>query len=258
MKAFGALAMVFVACIGNTGGELVEFRAVALGNEASRSFTSASAEGSYDVTLTRATLSVQGIYLSRVVQSASTERETSCYTSEGYVGELRSNLTIDVLSASPQAFPDTGRGLSERMRAADLWLGRGPINEFTRESAQTAVVTFEGVARSTEGSFPFAGRVTIDANRKEAPSSSALPGSNPICQKRIVDSIATDVRPAQGGVLELTIDARRWFDGISFREIPKDSAGVHVVVDRSDTPTSIQVFNNVRKNNGVYGVYFRN
>jgi hypothetical protein len=249
------LALLLVACVGSTGGELVEFRAEAFGKSESRAFTSLAQEGHYDVQLTQAAFTLQALYFSRIARAGSTERETSCYAAQGYTAELRSELTVDALSDAAQPFAELGRGLNERVRAFDLWLGRGPINELTPESAEAAVVSFQGVARKGSTEFPFEGRVTIDSNRKQAPTSSAVPGSNPICQQRIVDGVAADFVPTSGGTLELRLDARQWFDGVSFADVPKDARGVHVFVDRPDA--SVQLFNNIRKNRGVYTVTFR-
>jgi hypothetical protein len=251
------LLACLASCIGSTGGELVEFRAEAYGSASSRAFTSIAQDARYEVQLTQASFTVQGLYFSRIARSGSTERETSCYAAEGYSAELRSDLTIDVLSERAQPFPELARGLNERVRAFDLWLGRGPINEFTSESAATGVVSFAGVAASAGGSFPFEGRVTVDLNRKQTPASPAAPGSNPICQQRIVDGIAADFVPSSGGTLELRLDARQWFDGISFADVPKDARGIHVFVDSADNATSVRLFNNVRKNRGVYSATFR-
>jgi hypothetical protein len=250
-------AMLTASCIGTTGGELVEFRAEAYGSSASRVFAMSAQGARYDVQLAQASLRIAGIYFSRIARSGSTERESACYSAEGYTAELRADLTVDALSDTAQPFPELGRGLNERVRAFDLWLGRGPINEFTSESATNAVVVFQGVASNGSGTFPFEGRVTIDLNRKQNPASPAAPGSNPICQQRIVDGIAADFVPSSGGILELRMDARQWFDGVSFSEVPKDARGVHVFVDGPDHPTSVQLFNNVRKNRGVYSATFR-
>jgi hypothetical protein len=103
--------------------------------------------------------------------------------------------------------------------------------------------------------FPFRGSITIDTNRKSAPDSAAKPGSNPICQKRIIDSIATDFTPTQDGQMVLRVDPRAWLAGVSFASLPVVQ-GVSTIADAADNPASIQVFNNARKNVSVYRMEF--
>jgi hypothetical protein len=251
-SVFGVFAMCALSCVGSTGGQLLEFTAAGAGTELSSAFTVQAAGGPYRVSLTRAVLKIEALYFTRVSTSG-TERDTACYTADSaVVAEVRADLTLDALNPARQPFPEIGRGLSDRVRAADLWLGRGDISALTAESRTQAVVSVEGLAESAAGQFPFEGKITIDANRLKTPESTARPGSNPICQQRIIDAVQADFVLSSNATVTLRVDARRWFDDVDFRLLEKQANAPYRFADSAMSQPSIQLFNNVRKNRGVY------
>ena len=59
--------------------------------------------------------------------------------------------------------------------------------------------------------------MTIGENRQQPVQNPALPGSNPICEQRIVTPIAVDFTPTDGGVLTLRVDPRGMFNAVDFQ-----------------------------------------
>jgi hypothetical protein len=256
------VAALLSACVGTTGGGLVSFKAAGAGPKdavkgAGLTFPVTVQGKTFTVTLTRAKVHVQAIYLNRVRQSG-TQREDGCYQASSYVGEVRSDVDIDALDPAPQYFPQGGSALADRALAADLWLGAGPIDDYSQESARTVVFDAAGTAQSSAGgdAIPFSAAFKIDLNRRRAPRSATYPGTNLICQLRIVDQIAVDVLPAEGGTLVLRVDPRGWFLGTDFDELKKGGGAPPYAFPDEAKGVSVGVFDNMRRNAGVYTFEF--
>lgn len=251
-----SLALVLcAACIGSTGGERVTFRASAAGPKEAIAGSPLAfrTKSGFDVSLTSAKLHVQALYLDRRDRSRP-ERESGCYSAEAYVGEVRSSVDIDLLDGTPRIFPTEGSALSGSVNSADVWLGEGDINAFSRASARQVVLHAVGVASNGGGPIPFAVDFRIDTNRAKAPDSAALPGSNPICQQRIISKIPTGFVVDGPGALVLRVDPRPMFDSVDFAEVPKESESplLFRFPDDDSTAPSSALMNGVRRNKGVY------
>lgn len=248
-------------CIGVTEGGLVEFRAAAAGpadaNGGPLEFRTA---GGYDVTLRTASLHVGALYLNRTVPLTS-ERESSCIAPGTYVGQVVSptgtpvaGIDVNLLRAEPTPFPELGTGLADRAVNAEVWLtGTGNVDA---EEDRTAIFSFEGEARRAGRSYPFAGRFTIGQNRAKQPRSAALPGSNPICQQRIVSGIRADLRLHDDGLLLLRADPRAIFAQVDFGLLDADDAGIYQFLDREEGQPSTAAFFALRSSVGVYSFSF--
>jgi hypothetical protein len=213
--------------------------------EAGAAFEVTSSGKRFQVTLTRARIAVQALYLSSKFVATGTERDDGCYGTENVVGQVRGDLDLDLLNPNPQAFPVSGDALERPVLSASVWLGRGPINEFSQESNQTVVFAAEGSASRDGTTTPFRLAFTIDLNRRRAPRSSALPGTNLICQLRIVDRVSADFIPTEQGKLTLRVDPRAWFRGVDFDDVAKLGG---VFADEPSGP-SVRVFDNMRTAN---------
>jgi hypothetical protein len=247
--------LVLSACLGSTGGRRTTFAAYASGPSDARQgeplrFSVVANQKTFEVALDTARVRVQAIYLNRSISSG-TQRADSCYEAENYVGEVRADLDIDAMDPAPQAFPGLGSALETPARAADLWLGAGPINEFSQESNQAVVFAASGSVRRGSLDIPFRLAFKIDLNRKRAPQSSALPGTNQICELRIVDQIRVGFTPSEGGKLTFRVDPRAWFAGVDFDALASSGEFAD-----GATGESTRVFDNMRQNRGVYSFYF--
>ena len=260
MKRFSILALsviICASCIGSTGGERVTFKASAAGPKEAVAGTALvfQTRTGFEVSLTSAKLHLQALYLDRRDRSRP-ERESSCYSADAYVGELRASIDVDLLDGKPKAFAAEGDALSGAVNSADVWLGEGEINAFSQASAKQVVLHAAGTARQAGVEIPFALDFRIDTNRAKAPDGAALPGSNPICHQRIVSKIPTSFVVDGPGTLVLRIDPRPMFDGVDFSEVPKesDSPLLFRFADNDLDASSTALMNGVRKNKGVYSL----
>jgi len=268
MIARALVSAVFVlvacSCIGVTEGGLVSFEARAAGPaDATGAPLVFRTPGGYDVTLRKARLHVGALYLNGTVPLTS-ERESSCILPGTYVGQVTSandanpnalgGVDVDLLAATPVPFPTRGTGLADRAQNGEVWLtGNGNV-----EAAEdkTVVFAFEGEARRAGLTYPFAGTFTIGSNRAKAPRSGALPGSNPICQERIVTGIPMALRLQEGGVLTLRADPRAIFATADFALLDPNEAGVYEFLDREEGQPSIAAYFALRSSQGVYSFAF--
>ncbi len=251
-------ALLASACIQTTGGRIVAFSAEAGGDPAVVAggplrFTTPAG---FDVTLTRANLVVGAVYLSQQNPQNYT-LETSCVQPGVYTGEVRGGVTVDALSPTPVPFPVEGNGTSLPTRAAELWLTGGDIEA---DVDDTVVLDVAGTATRGADEFPFEGALTIGQNRVTPPRNPALPGSNPLCQQRIVAPIAFDAELARGGRLSLLVDARAWFASVDFATLTR-AADAPPRYRFEDTSTSSAqadkaLFNGLRSAAGPYRFTF--
>ncbi|MBC7794408.1 MAG: hypothetical protein H7Z43_11950, partial [Clostridia bacterium] len=186
-----------------------------------------------EVTLERAYLHVGAVYLNELVPATGAGVQP-CISSGIYAGQAFANLDVDLLTSSPQHFPDPGQGTENRARTAEVWLTGGDIN-----ATEDATVIFDIAGTSVQDAiaYPFEGEITIGSNRAVTPANSAEPGASPICQQRIVTPIAVDFTANDGGRLHLAIDPRAVLADVDFSrltgtEIPDTNDGVGAAVFR--------------------------
>ncbi len=246
MIALGLL--VSVGCVGQTGGETLDFPVAAAGPADAvvgqpLSFTS----GAFDVVLTRATLHVGAVYLDQAAP-ASGAQATDCYLTGTYLGQETSPLDVDLLNPTPQPFPALAVGITEPpVLVEQVWLTGPDINA---SADATPILIIEGTATEAAGTFPFTGTVTIGSNH--APSSSASAGGDSICKQRIVSPIREPLTIERTGGLLLRIDPRPFFVDVDFSQLPADpsTGGYAFSDDPNDSaayaPTGQNLYTNLR------------
>lgn len=217
------VVMACVACVGTTGGELVDFAASAAGAADATSplsFDETTTSGhTWHVELDSATLHVGALYLDQA-QDVSGAGATQCILPGTYVADVLTGLDVDLLSPAPQTFPSLGHGTTTTALVGQVWLTGGDVNAL---DDATPILVVSGVARDDAGaSIPFSGTVTIASNRLPANDST---GADPICKQRIVSPIPTTTSVEPTGRMLLRVDARRLFPtSISTRSSPARSA----------------------------------
>lgn len=251
MKRLWVIAAVALsACIQTTGGNVVSFDAVARGTtEAAAPFTTPSG---FDVTLTRARVTVGALYLNQQNPQSYT-LEQACIQEGIYSGEVRGGGVVDALSADAQPFPVRGNGTDAPTRAAELWLTGGDL---LADDDKTVVLDVAGTATRGADVFPFEGVFTIGTNRVIPPRNAALPGSNPLCRQRIVSPVAFDATLAEGSTVTLVVDARQWFAAVDFSGLAKvsDAPLLYRFTDSNDSSAQPDkaLFNGLRSAQGPY------
>ena len=235
MRRLALLGLLLSGCIQTTGGRVVAFEAQASGDPAlvrggSLTFVT---PGGFEVTLTRAQLTVGAMYLNQQ-NPQNYSLEQSCIQDGIYSGEVRGGLTVDALSPAPQLFPVEGNGTDNPTRAAELWLTGGDL---LADDDKTVLLDVAGVATRGTERFPFDGKLSIGTNRVIPPRNPALPGSNPLCRQRIVSPIAFDATLASGSVVWLLVDPRAWFVTVDFSALTKvsDQPLLYRFTDDSDS-----------------------
>ncbi len=244
--AFAFASAFAFACVGTTGGQLVDFPASAAGAEDAATplvFDQTTAGHTWHVSLTEAKLHIGALYLDQS-EPASGAGDTNCILPGVYVAEVTTGLDVDLLSPTPQAFPVAGHGSTSPVLVGQVWLTGGDINAVT-DLTKTLIVA--GTATDDSGaSIPFEGTLTIGANR--VPSNQTT-GGNPICKQRIVTPIQTSVAVQTSGELLVRIDAKRLFVNVDFGQLPKVS-GTYAFSDdptsTSYTQPSINLYANLR------------
>ncbi|HKY39057.1 MAG TPA: hypothetical protein VJN18_24130 [Polyangiaceae bacterium] len=237
------------ACVGTTGGEILEISASAAGpsDATGTSLTFGNSLG-YSVELSEARLFVGGVYLNRS-RPTSVASDTSCTLPGIYVAEVLAGREIDLLSPEPQAFPSTGFATTERALTGEVWLAQGDVNQ---TSSSTVVLRVAGAAHNDGRSYPFEGKLSIGQNRVVPATDPALPGQHPICKQRIVSPIPLDLLPALGRSLLLTIDPREMFGNVDFETLDPN-AGVYRFADETGVnQASDNLYAGLRRSSGVY------
>jgi hypothetical protein len=250
---FAALP-ILAACMGSTGSDLITFQAFAAGPADANGELSFSTERGYRVTLTRAVLHVGAIYLN-AVRPIAVARPTSCVLPGTYVAEITYGLDVDLLSPALQAFPVEGEGIVDDAVTGEIWLTGGDVNA---ADDSTVILDAEGVAARPGEDIPFEAKLTIGKNRAIVAPDPALPGSNPMCQQRIVSPIPIGIRTKKGGTLLLRIDPRPMFRSVEFRDLPSSAAPERRrFEDKSTGQPSVNLYNGLRANSGVYSFEWR-
>jgi hypothetical protein len=222
-----------VGCVGTTGGEQFAFDAYAAGvpggDGVSHSFV--QDRFGFAVTLTRATLTVGGVYLNRAVPTSVSNSSTTCTLPGIYSAEVPAVLDVNLLSGARQPFPALGQATSDPTNSAEIWLNHGDVND---PGQAPVILSIEGRAEKEGELYPFAGKLSIGANRsKEAPQAS--PGLYPICKERIVGPFAVHLEPQRGGHLVLGIDPESLFASVDFARLTPNRQGVFTFDDERET-----------------------
>jgi len=262
MKALlASLLLACGGCGGTTGSALVTFSGEATGpsdaDGGPLSFTTGSGA---DVTLTKARLHLGAVYLNQSVPASGAAAEP-CISPGIYVAELFGGLDVDLLSPKPVMFRSSGEGTETQARTAEVWLVGGGENsaaDVNADNDSTHILEVEGSATQDDVSYPFAGVVTIGANRKPTVANAAMPGANPICHQRIVTPILVDITPKSGGTLALRIDPRRMFDSVDFSKALElaDAPGSYEIPDTTSGAGGA-LFKGLTASFGVYSFSFR-
>lgn len=254
-----ATALLLAGCSGTTGEHLVRFNLEAQGpgdavaGQPYRFITPRGAE----VTLTRARLFVGAVYFNQT-NPAGWAQESSCTLPGVYTGEVRGSLTIDALDPTPQPFSVPGNGTSMPTQAAELWL---TAQDITADDEKTVVLEVAGEAVTGMQRWPFEAGITIGVNRRVPPRNPALPGSNTLCQQRIVTPIAFETVFTEGGTVRLTVDPKAWFSSVDFASLkpsPADPSRYRFVdaVEGAGQPDAA-LFNALRAAQGPYHLEWR-
>lgn len=246
-------ALPLVACIGTTGGDVVDFPVEAAGPATAVAGMpySFQTERGWNVTLTQAKLHIGAIYLSAAT-SVSGAQTTNCILPGTYVAQVTTGMDVDLLSGVPQRFPVLGHGTTLPSLTGQVWLTGGKVDD---NPDATVILAVTGTAERAGDARPFTGQLTISTNRV-APSTGTIAGSNVICKQRIVTPITTTglVVESTGGLM-LRIDPRYLFTNVDFTTLGKFTSGYGF----SDDPTnndpssplyysqaSLNLYNNMR------------
>ncbi len=243
------------ACIGTTGSEVVSFEAYAAGPEDARGagYTFTTGTG-YTVTLDRMRLRIGGIYLNRS-QPISGGQERACYLSGVYVGQLASELVVDVLDGRLQKFPAAATGTRDLARVGEVWLTGARVDA---EDDPSVILDVAGTARRGADEVPFDGRLTIGKNRATKQTDPTRVGADPLCSKRIVSQIPVDLTPQDGGSLVVRVDPRGVFANVEFAELERVSTTppMYRFADADEGQPNVAIFSGMRSSTGVYTFHF--
>jgi hypothetical protein len=257
------MSLALPACLGTSGNAIVHFNAAAAGpNDAvagsGLDFTSALG---WHVVLTKATLHVGAMYLVQTLPSSG-GGPSACVLEGTYVAEVttdpgaRAGIDVDLLSPTPQPFPNAGQGVDLGAKAGQVWLTGAPID---RESDPTNILQIEGTADRAGKSFPFKGQITISQNRVVKPTDSTKPGSEPICRQRIVSPILVDIVPHSGGTLLLRVDPRQLFVDVDFSALTAISTSppLYAFSDDSSDAQSATLYSALHNAGALYQFSWR-
>jgi hypothetical protein len=242
--------MLLGGCVETTGGDMVTFHAAAAGPADATTPLAFQAGGGYAVSLRRARLHVGAMYLNESAP-ISVSQETSCLLPGLYVAEVTASVDVDLLSPTPVAFPELGRGNSHTAISGEVWLSGGDVNA---SDDNTVILNIAGTASKDGLAWPFDGALTIGSNRAIVVKDPALPGSNPICKQRIVSPIPTDVTLSNGGTLTLRIDPRGMFSNVDFSQLDQVQASPPLFrfADETDGQPNVNLYKGLRSRLGVY------
>jgi hypothetical protein len=226
--ALSLVALPLVSCTGTTGYQLVSFYAVAKGaDDAQLGQPYVFASGSFQVSLTRAVLHVGAVYLDQSLPTAGSA-EGTCTLPGTYVGQVRGGLDVDMLDPRPQPFPVYGDGSTIPAAVGQVWLSGPDVTSTGQQTAPQSVLPdvleIAGTAAKDGTTIAFAGAISIESTGSSTTASSALPGSNPICEQRIVSKILVDITLAQSGTLILHLDPKALFTNVDFSALPPVSS----------------------------------
>lgn len=232
-------AALLAACVGTTGGDVVDFPVAAAGAAdavAGQPYELVTDRG-WHVVLTKATLHVGALYLGQSLP-VSGAQSTSCILPGTYVAQVTTGLDVDLLSPTPQRFPSLGHGTTLQTLVGQVWLTGGPIG--TAIDAKPILVV-EGTADRGGDVRPFTGQITISSNRQQRGGTNA--GASTICKQRIVTPIPTpDVTIQHQGGLLLRIDPRALFVNVDFAALASFSSGYGFSDDPSQADPTLPLY----------------
>lgn len=244
-------------CTGTTGYKLVTFYVAARGPaDAGPGYTFTNDRG-YQIALSRAVIHIGAMYLDESVPTSGTA-EGTCTLPGTYVGEVLGGRDIDMLNPGIQPFPVTGEGSTIPAAVGQVWLSGPDVTASGQTAPQSIlpdVLDIAGTATKDGTSIPFAGAISIEPGR--GMPNRVLPGSNPICEPRIVGKIIVHITLSQGGTLILHLDPKVLFTNVDFSTLPKISSDppVFAFSDKgnsdSDQP-SRNLYANLRASGDVY------
>jgi hypothetical protein len=247
--ALAALSGLFFglcsACVGTTGGNVVDFQAAAAGPVGAQAGTPLEFQTSlgWSVSLTTARMHVGAVYLDES-PSISGAQPTSCILPGIYVAQVTQGLDVDLLSSSPQRFPELGHGTTLLALAGQVWLTQGPIDA-PEQPPNEPILTLAGSATRGDDARPFTAAITISTSNR-LPNSSTSEFATPICKKRVVSPIPTSLQVEEQGALLLRIDPSQLFINVDFSALAaaSDGNGYTFADDSSDQP-SANLFQNL-------------
>jgi hypothetical protein len=239
------LALSGAACVGTTGGELLEFTAAAAGPvDADSPFAFTTYRG-WHVVLEQATLHVGAIYLDQS-QPVSGSQGTNCILPGTYVAQVTSGLDVNLLSSEPTRFSTRGQGTTiPPALVGQVWLTGGDINAATDP---TPILVIAGTAEDASGHvIPFEGTITIDA----LATTGEAAGQDPVCKERIV-SVPTTVSVETSGGLLLRIDPRLLFVNVDFSQLTPSGDSYAFSSDPSADQPSYNLNANLRSSGTLF------
>jgi hypothetical protein len=227
------LAVALAAC-GTTGGNVISFDVVAQGT----GIPPMDSAFGWHVVLSRATLHIGAAYLN-IAKPISGQQTTSCILPGNYTAQELSSLDVDVLSTTPQQFPEPGTGTDDKVQTGEIWLTGGDVNS---DTDATMIAELAGTATRAAQVINFTAAVTIGAGNRGARPTPGLPSLHPICKQRIVSPIFVDVQPHNGGTLVIQVDPFQWFSNVDFTKLPPDG----VFPDDNANDASLNLFSALR------------
>jgi hypothetical protein len=239
------LALSGAACVGTTGGELLEFTAAAAGPVDAHSPFAFTTYRGWHVVLEQATLHVGAIYLDQS-QPVSGSQGTNCILPGTYVAQVTSGLDVNLLSSEPTLFPTPGQGTTiPPAVVGQVWLTGGDINAATDP---TPILVIAGTAEDASGDvIPFDGTITIDA----LATTGEAAGQDPVCKERIV-SVPTTVSVETSGGLLLRIDPRLLFVNVDFSQLTPSGDSYAFSSDPSADQPSYNLNANLRSSGTLF------
>jgi hypothetical protein len=275
--ALGGASLPF-ACAGTTGSDRFAFyaRVGGVARDPAAPFAFENDVG-WRVELTRAELTLGPVYLNTVAALRSAARVglpfvRSAHAHDSHlgdgniVGELLAQATADLLSPEPVTFPAWGTVARDQVRTLEICYYPAP-NEPPDAPGQGAVaLRVAGRAERAGQALAFRGDLALD--RSWQPN--GQPGSNnyePLRTVREVRGVPAVFTPAEGGFLELRVDAAKLLRGADFRFLadnPLDADGATRLLVQGDgasrptDPVMRALFNNLRgANSGTYAAEWR-
>ena len=290
--AIAALVLVGVpACTGSAGGERFTFEAFAAGpardGDGALRFEN---DVGFDITLEQARFTLGPVYLNSAVPNSGNQYGAATEGTLGFwrrrlaplgvrsahahavgdgrvIGEILSQITVDLSSSLPVAFPTLGVAVNERVRTLDVLFSPPPGVPPESQKTPTAVLSVSGVARRDGVDVAFSGELVLD-DTWLTNVSPGTPGRQSIADIRSAKGIRADFVPGAGGRLLMRIDPRRLFDGCDFSRLgdnptaPGDPGRKLLVQSKSGSLGTDQVmrnlYSNLRQSTGTYEVNWTN
>lgn len=273
------LAAWAAACGGGTGSARFTFNASAGGIErdASQPFSFTN-DYDWEVTLTETSLVFGPVYLNTVAPISQQQgflqqlfgpkvawaSENSHLGGGRIVGEVLSQIRVDLLSPTLSSFSVPGTLTEELIGSTEVWFYPEP--GVAPESTKIDFAALEVRGRATrEGiSVPFSGKIYLDDTWITSTTSSAT-GTASIEDIRQVRGIPSAFFPREddGGSLEIRIDARALFAGADFSNLadspidPSDGESRLLVQSKTGKGTDQvmrAIYNGLRASRGTYDV----